>query len=119
VGALVVVVSVFFVAFELFVSVSRACSLDGDVLGLILGGMTVVIGLLSVTSVNKAIRHGDKAIEKKSRRCGGWVTVVVVVVATNRVLPSFCSRVFTRRLRLYSIDVTVVDTTIDYSPNTL
>jgi hypothetical protein len=42
--AVVVVVSVLFVALELLVSVSRACSLDGDVLGLILGGMAVAIG---------------------------------------------------------------------------
>jgi hypothetical protein len=44
-----VFVSVLFVARVLLVS--RACSLDGDVLGLILGGMTVVIGLLGVMTV--------------------------------------------------------------------
>ena len=44
-------VSVFFVAGVLLVS--RACSLDGDVLGRILGGMTVVIGLLGVTTTTQ------------------------------------------------------------------
>jgi hypothetical protein len=52
-ASVVVFVSVFLSGGVLLVS--RACSLDGDVLGLILGGMTAVIGFLGATTVYKLI----------------------------------------------------------------